>query len=98
MCCASVQKVKQSTCRKPHQQVASDIPEGNYIPLLLLLSFTLSRSMTSLYIIKHGAHAPPSVTVLASPACATRLAQLVINHKLLDWPGVEINGQTEESF
>lgn len=38
-----------------------------HFPLLVLLSFTLSRCMTSLYIIKPRAHASPSVTILASP-------------------------------
>lgn len=73
--------LRKSGCRESHQQLASDIAVGNYIPrLALLLSFTLSRCMTSPYIIKHSAHASPSVTILASPVCTTWLAQVVINH------------------
>lgn len=39
----------------------------HFPPYLVLLSFTLSRRMTSLYVIKPRAHASSSVTVLASP-------------------------------
>lgn len=99
--------VKSSRCRKPHQRdrvwhywgklhhrsTCSPAP-----PLLVLLSFTLSRRVTSLYIIKRRAHAPTSVTILASPACATWLAEAVINHTPPNWPGVRISGQTEEWF
>lgn len=69
-----------------------------HFPLLVLLSFSLSRRMTRLYIIKSGAHAPTSVTISASPACTTWLAEVVINQTLLNWPGVRINGRTEERF
>lgn len=54
-------------------------------PLPVPLSFTLSRRMTSLYIIERGAHAPTSVTALASPARAAWSAEVVINHTLLNW-------------